>query len=485
MQTVQDKALVQWSATILAMFAVLALAWWFTHDPTADFVPHHPGMDGRAAALASGSHDLAPAETIQIGEYFTAYDGIPSTMIASWPRFRGPRFDNVSSTSARLADSWPAGGPRQLWSVELGEGHAAPAVRHGRVYVLDYDEANKSDALRCFSLDDGREIWRRWYRVHLKRNHGFSRTIPAVSDSVVVTIGPRCHVMAVDAHSGDFLWAIDLEKKYGTETPFWYTGQCPLIDDGVAVLAPGGNALLIGVDSRSGEVLWETPNPNGWQMSHSSVMPATLFGKKIYVYAAKGGIVAVSAEKEDAGEVLWQTGQWNASVAAPSPVILDDGRIFVSGGYGAGSMLLQVSRSDTGFRVERRLQYKPDGGMATEQQTPLFYQGHFFCILPKDAGVLRKQLACYHPDDLTTPVWSSGATHRFGLGPYLIADNKLFVLNDDGVLTLLQASTQGFRQLAQAQVLDGPDAWGPMALAGTRLLLRDAHKMVCLDVGMP
>ena len=34
----------------------------------------------------------------------------------------------------------------------------------------------------------------------------------------------------------------------------------------------------------------------------------------------------------------------------------------------------------------------------------------------------------------------------------------------------------------QAQVLTGHDSWGPMAMAGGRLILRDLTRMVCLDV---
>ena len=55
-------------------------------------------------------------------------------------------------------------------------------IYKGRVYVLDYNESLNSDALRCFSLESGKELWRRWYRVPMKRNHGFSRTVPVIRD---------------------------------------------------------------------------------------------------------------------------------------------------------------------------------------------------------------------------------------------------------------------------------------------------------------
>jgi outer membrane protein assembly factor BamB len=365
--------------------------------------------------------------------------------------------------------------------VDLGEGHAAPVVMNGRVYVLDYDESRRADALRCFSLRDGREIWRRWYRVNVKRNHGMSRTVPAVTDKYVVTIGPRCHVMCVEAVSGALLWGIDLEKDFGAVVPLWYTGQCPLIDGGVAVFAAcGKKALLLGVDCKTGAVLWQAPNPDGWEMSHSSVMPMTLNGKKMYVYAAVGGIAGVSAEKGNRGTVLWKTAAWNPSVVVPSPVVFPDGRVFVTAGYGAGSMMLNVSAENGGYRVTSLYKIRPQEGLACEQQTPLLYEGLLFGILPNDAGELRNQFVCFHPDGKL--LWASGKDHLYGLGPYMIADGKFFILSDEGVLTAARASAEKFVPLGQAKVLQGRDSWGPIALAGGRMLLRDSRRMVCIDV---
>lgn len=467
------------SASITALLGIICFAWWFSYDPTVNFVIHVPGMDNQPTTLEA----LTGGEVVKIGEHFETYGGIAADLSGTWTRFRGAGSDNISKENVPLANNWDEKGPEILWSVDLGEGHAAPAVNNGRVYVLDYDEEKKGDALRCFSLVNGQEIWQRWYRVRIKRNHGMSRTVPAVTDQYVVTIGPRCHVMCVDAETGDYLWGLDLEKDFGTKTPFWYTGQCPLIDDSIAVIAPAGRVLLMGVDCATGQVAWETPNPHGWTMSHTSIMPMTLAGRKMYVYSAIEGMVGVSAEGDDRGRVLWETTLWSHSVLAPSPVILEDGRIFLTAGYGVGSMMVQVMEKNGTFTVNKLQEFTPEQGLASEQQTPILFQGYLFGILPKDAGALRNQFVCYHPDDCTRLVWSSGKTNRFGLGPYLIADGKIFILDDDGVLTLLEASITGYKQLAQAKVLDGHDAWGPLALVGSRLLLRDSKRMVCIDVG--
>jgi len=78
--------------------------------------------------------------------------------------------------------------------------------------------------------------------------------------------------------------------------------------------------------------------------------------------------------------------------------------------------------------------------------------------------------------------WTSGAKNRFGLGPYLIADRKLIMLDDSGLLSAAEAAPGGYVPLAQAKVLDGHDSWAPMALTAGRLILRDLTQMICLDL---
>lgn len=437
-----------------------------------------------AAERAAGTLRNEPAdqpvrEAVDIAGEFQAFDGKPSPTVGYWPRFRGVDFSNSVNDGPPLMDHWTDPGPPVLWRVKLGQGYAGPAVHEGRVFLLDYDEDKDGDSLRAFSFSDGKEIWRRTYHAPIKKNHGFSRTVPAVTDDFVVTLGPRCIAMCVRPATGEFLWGIDLVADYGTEVPLWYTGQCPLIDDGVAVLAPGGKTLLMGVDCATGNIVWQTPNPDQWNMSHSSVVPATLLGRKMYVYCAKEGTVGISAEAADRGTVLWKTTAWAHSVTSPSPLPIDDQRLFLTAGYGGGSMMLGLTR-ENGRIVATRLYELEKTIFSCEQHTPLLYEDHLFAVLPKDAGEFRAQFACMDLDG--NVVWTSGKTERFGLGPFLRAGDKMFILSDDGTLTLIRASSNGYEQLARARVLQGREAWAPMALVDGRLILRDFEEMICLDV---
>jgi outer membrane protein assembly factor BamB len=120
--------------------------------------------------------------------------------------------------------------------------------------------------------------------------------------------------------------------------------------------------------------------------------------------------------------------------------------------------------------------------LASEQQTPLFYKGHLYAVLPKDAGTQRDQFVCVDANDASAFKWTSGPDNLFGLGPFIIADNKFFILSDDGTLTAAAVSSARFEKKGSVKISDGVDAWGPMALVSGRLLLRDSRRMFCVDL---
>jgi len=461
------------------------LLWWILSAQPLPVTERIPGMDERPKMVVR-------SDTVNIGEFFDTLSAMDAVVPGDWPRFRGTDFDNINKDTTPLSENWDTSGPSILWRATLGEGYAGPAVHNGRVYLLDYNERKKADVLRCFSLSSGKELWRRWYYVDLKRNHGYSRTIPAVTDKYLVTIGPRSHVMCVDPDSGKMLWSIDLEKEFGipgTEkgriTPDFYTGQCPMIDNDIAVLAPGGKALMIGVDCASGKIIWETPNPDSLRMSHNSIMPMTIHGKRMYVYNAVGGVCGVSAEKADLGKLMWITTDWSPATTAASPIFLGNDEIAVFGSYGAGGARIVISSAASEYSATVREQHKATNGLASDQQTPVIIGNYIWSVLPENAGALKKQLVCYKKTDLLTAVWSSGKEYRFGrgLGPYIVSGDKLYLLDDDGNLYFYKIQDNKATLLASHKILKGIEAWGPMAIAGKYLIMRDSRNLLCLNIG--
>ena len=229
------------------------------------------------------------------------------------------------------------------------------------------------------------------------------------------------------------------------------------------------------------KISWQTPNTLGYKMSHSSVMPMVLNGKKTYVYAGIGGICGISGEAADKGKLLWDVA-WKPSVIAPSPLQLSSSEIAITAGYGAGGALLQVKYANGKWSATIAYQYRPNEGMSCEQQTPILYEQMVITVLPKDGGGLRGKLVAYSPSNLRAPIWESAADERFGLGPYLIIGNHLFALKDDGELYVYKLEQKRMIFVKKQRIMDGIDAWGPLAYADGYLMAGDAHWVYCLKI---
>ncbi len=484
------------SAGILSFGVTLALGAagvvvWLSSSMAYDLEMRLPGSDRPAGFTGQDVPE-------KIEGKLTAFDGKPlADARGEWPNFRGATREGVSDDMTALADAWPADGPKVAWAMKVGEGHAGAAILEGKVYLHDYDAENRQEVIRCMSLADGQAIWQYAYKVRIKRNHGVSRTVPAVTDEHLLALGPKCHVTCLDSNTGELRWAIDMVSEYGTKVPPWYAGQCPMIDDGNAILAPCGNVSEY-INSagepaiRGRDVLmtaircepdangdrqgaWEVPNTDGWQMTHSSIAVLELEDfTKMYVYCGSGGVIGVRAED---GKVLWKTKAWKIRIAnVPTPVsIRQEGKMFFCGGYGAGSMMIQVLNEGDEYAAKVVFQNEP-AVFGSQQQTPVYYKNHLF------GTRVDEQFICLSTQGQV--VWTSGPDNKFGKegGGYIVADDKIFALDDDGVLTMFSATPQSYQQLGRAKVLAGHHSWGPLAAADGFLICRDLGSIVCLDL---
>lgn len=451
---------------LLATMAVLViLAWWWSSGTGAALKLRIPGTDA-APGGETGSANPVLAGKLTVGP------AKPAALPGDWPQFRGSNRDGISAEPVSLARDWKTALPREVWSLEAGEGYAGVAIRGGCVYLLDYDRQAKQSVLRCLSFADGKEIWRFSYPLTIKRNHGMTRTVPTVTEKFVVALDSKCNVFCLDAVRGDLKWSINLVREFGATVPEWYAGQCPLVDGDKVILAAGGkDALLLAVDLAAGKPLWQSPNPRGWKMTHVSVVPMEFAGRRSYVYCASGGVVGVDAND---GTLLWETSDWKISIATvPSPVPLPEGKIFFTGGYNAGSLMLQLQEND-GKLVPKTLFKLPASVFGATQHTPVFKDGHLYGIRADGRFV------CLGLDGKV--VWASGPAETYGLGAFLMAGDLSLAMNDNGKLSLIETSPTRFNLLAEAQVLQGRESWAPLALAGGRLVLRDLTKVVCLDL---
>src|SRR5262245_29832074 len=75
---------------------------------------------------------------------------------SEWPQWGGPD-RNFTVKSKGLAASWPATGPKQLWSRPLGRGHSAIVVDGKTLYTMY--SIGEDEVVIALAADTGKTIW--------------------------------------------------------------------------------------------------------------------------------------------------------------------------------------------------------------------------------------------------------------------------------------------------------------------------------------
>src|SRR5262249_59961510 len=67
-------------------------------------------------------------------------------VVSGWPQWGGPTRD-FKTTSKGLAATWPASGPRELWSRPLGDGYSSLLVDDVTIYTMYHPAGFVSSAV--------------------------------------------------------------------------------------------------------------------------------------------------------------------------------------------------------------------------------------------------------------------------------------------------------------------------------------------------
>ena len=387
---------------------------------------------------------------------------------ADWPAFMGPNGDGTVK-DAKVARTWPGDGPPVLWTVDIGPGFGGPAIANGKVYLLDR-VSGRSDVLRVFDLKTGKELWASSYRAPGRVSHPGSRSTPFVDGQYVYTVGTFGHLHCFDMKALKVLWSTDISQTLGAKRGGWGSAQSPLVmGDLVIVSVQGREHGLAALNKLTGKVVWQS-GPIGGSDCYSSPMSATIGGVK-QIVMFQNGVVAGLAPAD--GKMLWKYTGYSNRRPIPNPVVMPDGRIFITGGYGGGCAMIRVTKSGDTFTVTELFRDKRSG---SKVPPAVYHDGHIYSNTEIGDG-----LQCISADGQVK--WKTGRKLSLSLGSLLIADDLIFVLGgSSGVLHLVEASPKGFKELAQAKLLGGKEIWAPMALSNGLLVIRDQKQMKCLNV---
>jgi outer membrane protein assembly factor BamB len=409
------------------------------------------------AATAGGAGASAPAPAAG-----TVAASAPAAAGSDWPQFRGPQRDGVAR-AAHLLRSWPAGGPRLLWQVPIGEGYSHLAVADGRIFTLF--GANNTEYLAAFDAASGRQLWMLRTDAELSNDQGSGpRSTPTYDAGTLYVQSAQGQLLAVAAGNGKVAWRHDLAKEFGARVPTWGISSSPLVEGDLLLVAVGGSGgrSAMAFDKRSGKVVWAALDD---KPGYASPIALTAAGVRQAIFFTGSSVAGVAAAD---GRVLWEV-PWTTDydVNAATPLFVAPDKLYVSSGYDTGSTVFQFHAAGGRVTVQqvwksREMKNQFSSAVLSGDYVYGFDNGTLKCVKVQTGEERWKQRGLGH-------------------GSLILADGLLVVLSEGGKLLLADATPDAYHERASFQALNGRCWTGP-SLAGGKLFLRNREQMEAFDL---
>ena len=378
---------------------------------------------------------------------------------ADWPNWRGPDHNGISSETGWLT-AWPEAGPKVLWKAEVGTGFASISVSNGRAYTMG--NTKNTDVLYCLDAETGAEIWKKSYpcRLFAESHEGGPCATPTVEGGAVYTFSKNGDAIRFDAATGQVAWHKNLVKELGLKPPTWYFAGSALLVGDLVILNAGTYGVAL--NKADGSLVWQSGKGPG---GYATAVPLGQAGRCVVMPVCRE-VVALNPQT---GKVLWKI-PWRTSYDInAADVIVSGDTILVSSGYDEGCALYKTDAGTVTAMWKNK-------SMCNQVNSSVLWKGYLYGFDGQVNG--GATLACL---DFQTgkKVWSQGG---LGTGSLMLADGKLIILGEKGKLVIAEASPDGFKQLASAQILMGK-CWTVPVLANGRIYARNADgRLVCVDV---
>lgn len=410
----------------------------------------------------------------------TALAVAPATTIGqttpSWTQWGGAGRDFMSDSKG-LASTWPASGPKKLWSRSLGEGHSSVLVENGRLYTMyrqitRQPSVSHEEVVAALDAASGKTIWEFKYPAPpngIQFDQGFGpHSTPLIVGNRLFAASSRSELFALDKTTGKRIWSHDFVKEFNAPlTARGYSGS-PLLHNGTIIVTMGGpNQAVAAFDQASGKLLWK----NGYFVWAPS-SPILIDVDKQPQLVVFGGDVVTGMDPAN-GRELWRhphKTDWGLNISTPVWVA-DQHLLLVSSAYGVGTRALELRQTAGKTTV-------------TEKWHSQRMRIHIGTIIRLGEHAYASS-GDFGPAFISAFDLKSGAIawqdRSFARAQLLHADGKIIVLDEDGVLGLATVSPQGLKVLAKASVLQHL-AWTPPTLVGTTLYVRDRQTISAFDL---
>lgn len=377
----------------------------------------------------------------------------------SWPCFRGSNHDGISSEDD-WSHAWSASGPTVHWKANVGTGYSSVVIQDGKLLTIGNEE--NVDTVYCLDASTGETVWSHDYSSPTDPNEfeGGPTSTPTFAGDEAFTLSRMGNLFCFNISDGKVKWSLNVATTANVRVPGWGFSGAPWVTDRHVVVnvADAG----VGVDRKTGRIAWASEDKDA---GYSSFVPVIVDGAPALVFGSARSYVCI---RPDTGEQLWRQ-RWLTTFGcnAADPII-HGGEIFLSSGYNRGSALLSIAGGSPEViwkhkDFQNQLQTSVKLGQFVYGANGDVDQGATLTCMKLASGEI---------------MWSS----PMRVGGILAAGDRLIVLSDSGLLSVLDASASGPNVLAQHQVLEA-QCWTTPVLCDSFLYCRSSDgQLICLDL---
>ncbi len=425
----------------------------------------------------------APADGFEPLAARKAKPATPPAGANHWDRFRGPNGSGkVDDPGIPLTF-----GPNKdlLWKVALpGTGNSSPVIWGQRLFLHAASADGKSRSLLCLDVADGKTLWQQSIpgaQVKIRADSSFASSTPTTDGQAIYVSfwdGTDILLSAYD-FDGKRLWSKNLgpfNSQHGAAaSPILYKDKVILANDmdkdDFTTKKPNARpSMLIALDKRTGELVWETPRV-AERACYSAPFLRQAPGRSDPELVVTS-TTAITGYDLESGSVLWEAKNWQEpSGKGPlrtvaSPAILGDVLCVCSGGD-AGRYAIGLSLPAAGKAPAPLWDNRKDFPYVA---SPLAHGAHFYFV--NDAGFA----GCYEARTGKRIWFERLADSGFHASPLLI-DGKIYATSAAGAVYVVAAEPT-YRLLAHNEL--GEVVRATAAVAGGRLYIRGERHLFCI-----
>lgn len=392
-----------------------------------------------------------------------------------WPQWLGPKRDG--GTAEKVA-AWNTNEPpKVLWREAVGQAFSSPLVASGRVFVHSCVKEREEEEVLALDAVTGKQLWKDIYpRPRFKSVLGNGpRATPTVAGKRLYTIGINGLLSCYEVEKGKRLWQVDLYKHFKADLPSFSVCCSPLVVGNRVIVSVGGKGhCVVALHADTGEVQWQALD------DAASTSSPVLFAGGERLRGAAPDVVFITPLRVVGLDPLDGTLRWEHPMifqprgTSPTPVAVGDKMVASTQAHGA--VAVRITKKEDKLSAEPAWQNKEmksyfSSGVAAGDL--LFLVTNVVQPLPATA------ISCLEAKT-GKELWKKEKVGYFHAGLIRTGDGKLLVLNDAGILTLLEVGDKGAKEVARAKVCGGT-LISP-AFSGGRLYARDDKEVICLQL---